>query len=84
MLQLFYNYVVVVDGGWGDWSEFSACSASCGDRSEQRTRNCDNPAPQNDGSDCQGSGTETRVCTEKACPGMLFTIMILLQIVARF
>ena len=70
MVQLFYNYVVAVDGGWGAWSEFTACSASCGNGSVQRTRNCDKPAPQNNGSDCQGAGSETSVCTEKACQGM--------------
>ena len=79
MVQLFYNYIVVVDGGWGDWSEFTACSASCGNGSIQRTRNCDKPAPQNNGSDCQGAGIETNVCTETACQGM-FTVIILLQI----
>lgn len=43
-----------VDGGWSEWS---ACSASCG--AGTQTRNCTNPAPANGGAPCGGSDTQS-------------------------
>jgi hypothetical protein len=50
-----------VDGGW---SEFSACSATCGPG--MRTRTCDNPAPANGGLPC--AGEESERCNLGPCP----------------
>ncbi|XP_060579782.1 thrombospondin-1-like [Ruditapes philippinarum] len=63
--------VCPVDGMWGDWSPWSACSPTCGDSSslQTRSRNCDNPAPSDGGQNCLGSSSDTRLCTIGACPG---------------
>lgn len=53
------------DGGYGPWSLWSVCSASCGDGFRQRIRVCDNPAPQNGGRDCtlsEGPSSEIEAC----------------------
>ena len=54
---------VVVDGGYGEWSEWSECSAACpgsvagyfvGNRT--RSRQCDSPAPSAGGRSCDSLG----------------------------
>ena len=61
-----------IDGGFGDWSEWTQCSASCGDSFQERERSCNNPVPQNGGADCpEEELTETRKCDVPACPGNL-------------
>jgi len=35
-----------VDGGWGSWTPWSNCNATCGDvNTTNRTRLCNNPLP---------------------------------------
>ena len=50
----------VVDGGWGRWASWSGCGSCC---KMSRYRNCDNPYPENGGSDCEGSNKEGKDCT---------------------
>ncbi|XP_053403013.1 hemicentin-1-like [Mercenaria mercenaria] len=58
-----------IDGNWGDWSQWSTCSATCGNQTISRTRSCDNPAAQYGGADCSGSDIETTSsCGLPACP----------------
>ncbi|XP_078693729.1 uncharacterized protein LOC144923237 [Branchiostoma floridae x Branchiostoma belcheri] len=58
-----------VDGGWTDWSPWSACSVTCGVGTETRDRTCTNPAPANGGADCDGLDQETQDCgTGVLCP----------------
>ena len=61
--------LLVVDGSWSGWGEWSPCSVTCGNGTQQRSRVCNEPAPDNGGLDCPDSGTENRTCTEKTCPG---------------
>ena len=58
-----------VNGGWSDWSTWSACSVTaCGSTgTETRTRTCTNPSPQNGGAYCSGSPVESRPCSTPAC-----------------
>uniref|UniRef100_A0A3B3R221 Netrin receptor UNC5 n=1 Tax=Paramormyrops kingsleyae TaxID=1676925 RepID=A0A3B3R221_9TELE len=58
------NVVVFVDGGWGEWSEWTACSPEC-DR--QRSRECSAPAPRHGGKLCEGAGQATENCTGGQC-----------------
>jgi len=64
------NFVAPINGGWGDWSNWSACSVTaCGSSGTQtRTRTCTNPAPANGGANCSGSSSESRTCSTDACP----------------
>ncbi|CAL8271243.1 unnamed protein product [Lota lota] len=56
-----------VDGGWGGWGPFGACSSSCGEGLMMSIRLCDNPAPQYGGQNCVGTSTQSAVC-RNTCP----------------
>jgi hypothetical protein len=67
-----------VNGGFSQWSEWSACSSSCpGDTSgdfsgiQTRSRACDNPLPSDDGEPCMGNFTETKPCNVEPCVSWL-------------
>merc|ERR1712236_130756 len=59
---------VVVDGGFGQWSKWSVCSASCNGGTRSRNRACDNPERANGGKKCQGDYKENDVCNDHVCP----------------
>ncbi|XP_012640576.2 complement component C8 alpha chain [Microcebus murinus] len=46
------------DGSWSCWSPWSACRAG----TQERRRECDNPAPQNGGASCPGRNVQTQAC----------------------
>ncbi|XP_022801157.1 uncharacterized protein LOC111338874 [Stylophora pistillata] len=56
-----------VPGKWGDWEEWSVCSATCGTGKKVRTRECNSPAPQY-GGECPGNGQESESCEIRKCP----------------
>ncbi|XP_038054529.1 coadhesin-like [Patiria miniata] len=59
-----------VDGMWSTWSPWNDCSSTCGEASfKTRTRQCDNPPPQNGGLKCQGEKFEKKDCKLGPCPG---------------
>ena len=60
-------YYIKVDGAFGDWSEWSECTATCGGGYQTRTRECNNPAPQFGGLDCEGDLTECQLCSMEFC-----------------
>lgn len=55
---------VPINGGWTEWS---VCSAVCGEGTQ--TRICTNPTPTNSGADCSSldGGNNTRSCNTQAC-----------------
>ncbi|XP_077463990.1 hemicentin-1 [Stigmatopora argus] len=57
-----------VAGGWGPWLPWSPCSETCGKGMQSRIRLCNNPPPAFDGSQCEGTDTQTQVCKERPCP----------------
>ncbi|WAR30318.1 HMCN1-like protein [Mya arenaria] len=59
-----------VDGAWGHWSSWDACSVSCGRGQNGRSRKCDSPAPAYGGSNCLGSSRAHRECNMGSCPGI--------------
>ena len=72
-----------VDGGYGEWSPFLACSRTCGGGKSVRSRKCDSPAPKHGGKDCSrlGPPRDVRICNTKDCPGepFMFSNAILLK-----
>lgn len=56
-----------IDGDWGRWGPWSACSQSCGIGYQERQRECNNPRPQFNGRDCAGSGVEQQQCMVQQC-----------------
>ncbi|XP_067313311.1 A disintegrin and metalloproteinase with thrombospondin motifs 2-like isoform X2 [Pseudorasbora parva] len=59
--------IIKQDGGWGMWSEFGACSRSCGRGVQFRTRTCDNPRPANGGRSCSGPSYKFQMCNTHEC-----------------
>ena len=59
--------VMTVNGGW---SEYGACSVTCGEGIQ--TRACSNPYPRNGGATCIGASTEA--CSTLPCPGTMFCV----------
>ncbi|GFN88753.1 hemicentin-1 [Plakobranchus ocellatus] len=57
-----------VDGGWGAWSELSACSKTCGQGRAIRMRQCDSPLPSHGGKDCPGLSEARQRCEVVKCP----------------
>ncbi|XP_060579783.1 SCO-spondin-like, partial [Ruditapes philippinarum] len=57
-----------VHGGWALWSTWGYCSVTCGGGTQTRSRTCTNPAPQNGGAQCSGSGSGIQQCNTQNCP----------------
>ncbi|KAL5107767.1 Hemicentin-1 [Taenia crassiceps] len=58
-----------VDGVWGSWSPWSACSSTCGAGLRHRSRKCDSPPPSNGGKPCPGEAMEDVLCEDlPLCP----------------
>ncbi|XP_053671313.1 A disintegrin and metalloproteinase with thrombospondin motifs 9 [Anopheles nili] len=55
------------NGGWNVWSQYSACSRSCGGGVQKRTRECDSPKPKNGGKFCIGLRVEIHPCNTEPC-----------------
>ncbi|XP_052788645.1 scavenger receptor cysteine-rich domain superfamily protein-like [Mya arenaria] len=56
------------NGNWAEWSSWSACSITCGNFSQSRTRTCTNPSPSPDGRPCLGESVQHQLCIFKPCP----------------
>ncbi|XP_061173453.1 sushi, von Willebrand factor type A, EGF and pentraxin domain-containing protein 1-like [Saccostrea echinata] len=59
----------IVNGGWSEWTEYTACSASCNGGTKSRTRECNSPSPDPDGIPCNPQfSSETISCNTDQCP----------------
>ena len=63
------NCPVDVNGGYGNYSEFSNCTYSCMAGVQHRNRSCVNPKPEAGGKDCSelGSPTHSKACNTIPC-----------------
>jgi hypothetical protein len=57
-----------IDGGWSEWTDWTACTELCGGGTRNRTRECNNPLPAYGGKDCEGSNIDQEACNESPCP----------------
>lgn len=58
-----------VNGGWTDWSAYSACSQTCGVAVKTRRRTCGNPKPAHGGRVCVGPDRSELYCSHlPPCP----------------
>ena len=58
-----------IDGGFSLWSQWSICSATCGEGVRTRTRQCNAPTPMFGGADCVGEFIQEEICFAKMhCP----------------
>ena len=53
-------------GGWTAWSEWSACSQTCGTGLKTRHRQCGNPVPAHGGKVCVGRDVDEQYCEDLA------------------
>ena len=58
-----------IDGEWGSWQSWTACSNTCGGGSRSRQRTCSNLPPVNGGKTCTGSSSESSECNTNECKG---------------
>ena len=66
---------IIVDGGWGEYSDWSSCTVTCGGGTQSRSRSCSNPLPAYGGKGCSGETTENKLCGSENCPGKKTTVM---------
>jgi hypothetical protein len=66
------------DGGWSQYTDWSACSHSCSQWSEvgsrTRYRTCSKPFPAFGGKKCEGSDVEAEPCNTQACPAHIVLV----------
>ena len=63
MCLIFY-----LDGNWGPWTEYSACSTTCGTGLQIKSRKCNDPAPSIGGLQCDGDFGDVKYCNITSCP----------------
>jgi len=62
-----------VDGDWSPWSEWSDCSTNCNGGLRTRTRTCTQPAPDCNGTPCEGPASQSEICNTQPCEGITCT-----------
>ena len=68
--KCFPRFDFSVDGLWGSWLSWSACSDSCGGGLKTHSRLCLYRGTAAHGKDCFGNATEVAPCGNRECPGM--------------
>lgn len=66
------------ESGFTEWSEWSLCSATCGDGLEVRTRECKPESPK---SECVNASVQNKSCYHEPCPGKnIWSVVCSIQI----
>uniref|UniRef100_A0A3Q0SHJ4 ADAM metallopeptidase with thrombospondin type 1 motif 7 n=1 Tax=Amphilophus citrinellus TaxID=61819 RepID=A0A3Q0SHJ4_AMPCI len=60
-------YPESINGGWASWSQWSACSRTCGVGVQSAERECDNPVPRYRGKYCLGERRRYKICNTAPC-----------------
>ena len=63
--SLFSIKIVDLDCTWGDWGDWTKCSATCDTGLRQRSRNKE--VVEIGGGTCNGQSIESTLCEEKDC-----------------
>ena len=64
------HFVASAQAHWSQWSNWTACSASCGEGMRQRSRECDaSGAAVNRVGSCIGPNVQKETCEDVPCPG---------------
>ena len=58
-----------MNGGFGPWGQWSACSKSCGAGMRLRKRECNSPVPKFGGTVCSGNYVKKEICGNVPCSG---------------
>lgn len=56
------NRPEAVNGGWGNWGDWTKCSRTCGVGITFQERPCNNPAPEHGGRYCLGERKRAKLC----------------------
>ena len=49
------------------WMNIGPCTASCGGGVQNRSRECTNPAPNEEGNGCIGDNSTQEICNNQNC-----------------
>ena len=70
-----------INGKWSQWGEWSNCSSdSCNIGFRKKTRRCDSPSPQCNGSPCEGFDSVTEPCILNKCNLIFFKKISILKL----
>ena len=72
--RILCGFLLAVDGGWAVWTNWDACSVTCGYGTQRRSRTCTNPSPEYGGLDCSGTSQETMKCFGGNCTGTYWMV----------
>uniref|UniRef100_A0A0B7A791 Uncharacterized protein n=1 Tax=Arion vulgaris TaxID=1028688 RepID=A0A0B7A791_9EUPU len=62
------NFYCPVDGNWGPWYPWEACTSTCNGGTRTRQRKCNYPPPAYGGENCEGDAVAAQDCNKKQCP----------------
>lgn len=78
VLHLSSSLYPLVNGNWGEWSDYDTCPVTCGGGRHGRIRLCNSPSSAHGGVDCLMTGEtvlrgqveeEFKTCGDASCPG---------------